>query len=162
MVSSYQPWPPTSPVPPPVWEEMKKALETMHAVVEEFGEDYLYERPQLQRDQPYPHPYPSCLYVHYNDKTGKGQPGCIVAHVLHRMGMTIEALARYEHSACTTMIGGPEVGVPVEYDTTLDLLRKAQRVQDLGEPWGRALYEAKSFFANFHVSRMYPPKGTES
>lgn len=112
--------------------EIKLVLDTLAAVVAEFGEDYVYE---TQPESAY------CTYVR------DGKPDCIAAQVLVRLGMSVEDLARCEGRSCA-LLGG-YVAVPVGGEA-LHVLREAQMVQDRTSPyssptWGEALRVAREY-----------------
>jgi hypothetical protein len=104
-----------------------RAVELLREVVAEAGEDFVYESPIEPKSR--------CLYVH------DGQPGCIVGHVFHRAGVSVEDLA------------GVEDWTPLDYEEVRQfcdwadeparkLLAAVQVQQDDCTPWGEALRRA--------------------
>lgn len=119
--------------------EIKLVLDTLAAVVAEFGEDYVYK---TQLGSAY------CTYVR------DGKPDCIAAQVLVRLGMSVEDLAQCEGKSCAQFGGYGTVPVGGE---ALHVLRQAQMVQDgvssaspfsprFSSPtWGEALRVARDY-----------------
>lgn len=72
----------------------------------------------------------SCFYVHGNE------PGCIVGHALHRLGVPLETLKEHESDAARAPLNDlfPEVT-----EGAMDLVDSVQYLQDRGEPWGEAI-----------------------
>lgn len=79
-----------------------------------------------------------CYYVHGDC------PGCLIGHVLHRLGVPIDAMWRREHWPASVMAA--EVLSGVSYRSTY-ALDAAQLMQDYGQPWSRALLDAEDRFA---------------
>lgn len=112
------------------------------AVVAEAGPEYVY---------PGANPHDNlCTYVE------GGKPSCIVARILHRHGVPIQALALWERLNAGDM--GPD-GVTSKWDATgptaplisaeaLVFLGYLQVGQDQGETWGGALRNAHRIPAN--------------
>ncbi|MFC8099415.1 hypothetical protein [Streptomyces sp. NPDC057363] len=76
-----------------------------------------------------------CYYVH-QDVEGKKSAGCIVGHLLNRLGIPLEDLEEAETNgaqAAMSIVGVTGVSYPVQ-----TLLRNIQRHQDTGKPWGEA------------------------
>ena len=102
-------------------------LGLLREVIAEKGEDYVYDSPIEPRSR--------CLYVH------DGQPGCIVGHVLHRAGVSVEGLAGVEdwtpldHEVVPQFCGWAA-------EPALELLAAVQVEQDAGATWGEALRRA--------------------
>jgi hypothetical protein len=106
-----------------------RAMSLLRLVVAEKGEDHIAPV--------------SCRY-----STDDVQPSCIVAHALHRAGVTTEELAGLDEQ--TTNFGGvpaiEEVRLPDRVHVTagaLAVLGVAQTDQDNGRMWGHALAEAR-------------------
>lgn len=135
-----------------------QVLETMQTVVDEYGRDYIYQPPAGRGKE--------CVYEH------NGECSCLIGITLHRLGVSIETLNRFDHAA--RFDGSMSIyslydegvlnreGVSMDMVTTL-ILQGAQRVQDLVQfyssddddanlhlsSWGRALDEA------FDIARTY-------
>ncbi len=77
-----------------------------------------------------------CLYLH----PGTGQPDCIAARVLHRLGVSLENLRTMEGKGCHSLRRDSS---PLTYNA-LWILRTAQMVQDTGRTWGEAYATAVS------------------
>lgn len=112
---------------------LESAIEGVTAIVEEFGENYVYERPYGA----------SCLYVF------DGQPSCIVGKFLAKVGVPLERLARADEARgviARDLIGQLEYEDVIATDVPevgrfLDVL---QSEQDSGYHWGEALKLAKT------------------
>lgn len=116
----------------------QQVAETARAVVQEFGEGYVYTPPA---DDPRADEDGICLYV--ND----GKPSCIVGHIVHRLGVPLEVLRRegdlhldpkVSHEPMTLSAGFllPKLGAP---DHVTAALNAGQIAQDTRETWGTAL-----------------------
>lgn len=109
------------------------ALEALNAVVDEKGDDYVYEGGRMSR-----------TYAAYDE------PSCIVGNALHRLGVPIPTLVEMDH--CT--IGGEAIssrkvlevlegsGFILDNDAVM-LLATAQVLQDAEIPWGDAVRMAR-------------------
>jgi hypothetical protein len=106
-------------------------LRALKAVVAEAGDDFVYQRG----------PTGKCYYV-VND-----QPSCLAAKVLHRLGIPVDLLRTWEGQSVNLMnlncFNKPTIDFSNE---SLDVLQRAQELQDQGRTWGdcrdRALYVA--------------------
>lgn len=115
---------------------VKQALELLHEVVEEVGEDHRYQQvPSPSSDAG----SAGCRYE-YN-----GAPSCLVGHVLHRAGWPLSALQDLD----TRGVGAEELyyvelpdGTPGVTQGAARVLNRAQGRQDLGDTWGTALEAA--------------------
>lgn len=103
-------------------------------LVEEFGSDYVYEAGPLG----------ACNYIR------KGEPSCIVGHVLVKVGVPVKRLKVADGpfgggmGAHVLLDGLKEEGV-IQFDGSVrSLLREAQYSQDNGNTWGRSVEVAKS------------------
>ena len=101
--------------------------------VEEMGADHISPAYRTGDDEiptdeidPLRHPHSLCRYV-----TPDGKPGCIVGHVLHKAGVTLDALSEQEGNGAYSVASGVEIEV-----TGVETLSKFQRLQDGGVPWG--------------------------
>lgn len=113
-------------------------LRVMREVVAEFGEDYVYQPPAGS----------TCVYVHL-DEDGEACPSCIVAQVLHRLGVPLEAFE--EGLAAHAMVDQlNNQGWGITYQAAV-ALSEAQRIQDavtnipapvIDCTWGAAYREA--------------------
>lgn len=98
------------------WDDV---LRVMREVVAEFGEDYVYQLVPDEGGQ--------CLYVH-RDEDSEGVPGCIVAQVLHRLGVPLSAFDEGFSAHC--MVDRLNArGWGITYVASV-ALAEAQRVQD--------------------------------
>lgn len=118
-----------------------EALDTLRAVVSGH-EDYVYAAPAHQVQ-----PGASCFYVHHNTETGEKSPGCVVGHVLNRLGVSLDTLMGYEGTRADQVIQDLTredlQPTPRPHVTYLRrLLDQAQQCQDNGAPWGDALERA--------------------
>lgn len=99
-----------------------EVMATLRAVVAERP-DYVYEAPEED----------GCVYV------ADGTPSCLVGHVLHRLGVSLEALSVLDMNgglAAWRAVPGVLDGVS---GSTVDRLWAAQTAQDNGDTWGEAL-----------------------
>lgn len=108
-------------------------METLRAVVAERP-DRVYEEPVLA-----PSPMTSCYYVHGTgaDRT----PGCLVGHVFNRLGVSLDALQKYEGDSAEDVAAHvlEITGHPDDVAEVRSVLDEAQSRQDMGDTWGRAL-----------------------
>lgn len=92
-------------------------------IIEEFGDDFVYEKDELG----------FCLYMQ------DGQPSCLVGRLFHRLGVPVDLLTRLEHA-------GP--GALFHHDNweagngVVSFLTDLQINQDAGRPWGEAYEKA--------------------
>ncbi|MFF1597704.1 hypothetical protein ACFVYV_09430 [Streptomyces mirabilis] len=117
----------------PIKVTAETVLKTLREVVAERPE-HVYESPDNA-----PKSNVSCYYVHgYAD--GVQVPGCVVGHVLNRLGVPLSELRLHEGESAYTLVGkllrvlDPEDQYEVEA-----VLSEVQYNQDGGQPWGRAL-----------------------
>lgn len=119
-----------------------RALELLHAAVNERGEDYVYPKHDDR-----------CYYVN-EDHT----PGCLVGAALVNAGVTIDQLIEFgdggEIYGSSEMAGDlcytlrdHEIAEIDAYARTLFSL--AQSVQDRGDTWGDAVREADAHAAAY-------------
>lgn len=106
-------------------------METLRAVVAERP-DYVYDSEAVDENG-----VPMCVYV------ADGAPSCLVGHVLHRLGVPLDALSVFDES------GGKDAQLVVRRvldgtsGATAHRLWAAQSAQDNGETWGEALEAAE-------------------
>ncbi len=78
-----------------------------------------------------------CFYVHGD------APGCVVGHILHRLGVPLEDLSYYEGLRANSVLldlGDEEViKMP---NRAVSLLQCMQGEQDTGKTWGEAYFSA--------------------
>lgn len=110
---------------------LERAKQLAAEVVAEFGPDYVYENPyrgtDLERS--------TCQYVH------DGEPGCLVAHILQRHGVKLDALEAHEGDDAQGVLH-KVLGIHRE-STISGYLNRLQRQQDEGHTWGAALASAE-------------------
>jgi hypothetical protein len=134
--------------------EVLAVLRTLKQVVEEAGEDYVYQRWfRTPTQAKFPgEPAVACMYVK------DGEPDCLAARVLVRLGaVSADALSVYEGRACDMLPNltnqnadwgaAPSSLAEVQlHAPALRILRSAQAVQDNQGNWGdardRALFQA--------------------
>lgn len=119
----------------------EETLAALKEAVAERGEDYVYEADVVSLSE-------ACSY-----STVSGAPSCIVGEVLARLTPDIFKSIHdfewyneedgkfdlHEQSICAEMeINGYKINMPfTRY--AIELLRRAQTLQDMGEPWGATL-----------------------
>lgn len=105
---------------------IERTIELAREIVAEFGEDYVY--PQEHKRPESATFIPSCVYVH------EGCPSCLVAHILHRHGVSVKALADQEFRGAwfVASLANPD-------DKSRRFLDSVQSCQDGGETWGWAV-----------------------
>lgn len=104
------------------------ALWALEEVVAEKGENYEY-------------PLHETGWVGFYVRNG--EPSCVVACALHKLGVPVEELSKYEDTRIEEIpfIGNLYMGV-----TTRLIFAAAQHCQDTGDTWGDALDEATETF----------------
>lgn len=116
-----------------------EVLSTLREVVQ-GKEDYLYQAPDHQRTGGN-----TCFYVHRDAVTDEKTPGCLVGHVLNRLGVPLSELAKCEGTRASIVIehlqNEEQNPVNAYIRRTLD---KAQQIQDNSGTWGEALREAET------------------
>lgn len=109
------------------------ALEALNAVVDEKGDDYVYEGGRMSR-----------TYAVYD------VPSCIVGNTLHRLGVSISTLTEMDRRTIDgAAISSRKVlevlegsGFILDNDAVM-LLATAQVLQDAEIPWGDAVRMAR-------------------
>lgn len=115
---------------------LERAKELLAEAVAERGEDYVYPRSDSG---------PYCYYVHTPDMDAsltEPAPGCIAGYVLHKAGVPLETLRRFEGKSVQYPIAQL---VQTEPDVA-DLLRNVQSRQDERTPWGEAVQRTLNEF----------------
>jgi hypothetical protein len=120
---------------------LKDVLHEAHELVVILGDTYKYERVEVEDRS-----RPVCMYVKQTEG-GKEKPSCLVGHILHSLGVSLDDLKTQEHKPASTALcnlranGVVSVGEGVE-----DALSYMQNAQDVGHTWAyavmRATYEA--------------------
>jgi hypothetical protein len=119
----------------------EQIISTLREVVEE-NPDYTYRAPADLKDEWENKPAvlagkavaPDCFYVHGDE------PGCIVGHVMNRLGIPLDELREWEGKGIGSTV--PNVGDLVSPNAEW-ALTEAQQVQDAGDPWREALAAAE-------------------
>ena len=109
-----------------------KVVELLHEVVEEAGEDHRYKHVSGRELN-------GCRYE-YN-----GAPSCLVGHVLHRAGWSVNALRDLDEGGIAAQdlwYADLPDGVPGVTQGAALALETAQVFQDDGDTWGTALRAA--------------------
>lgn len=106
-------------------------INTLAEIVSEYGDDHVYEAPMDR-----------CVYVH------GGQPSCLVGKMLHKVGIPLEKLEKFDLDngtpaamAISCLMQADVIDVSSE---AIQALSEVQSTQDAGYPWGVALQSAKS------------------
>jgi len=117
-------------------------MEHLNAIVDELGDDFVYT----------PKPYnikgieTRCVYVHQDC------PDCLIGKILHRMGVPLDFLLVCEGlpatSVCNQLRQIP--GNSFLTSRVSEILDKAQKEQDRGEPYGDVRKDAVNF-ALLHI-----------
>jgi hypothetical protein len=107
----------------------EKLNEVLKKIVEERPE-YVYQKPAG-----FTHSDGVCRYVHLK---GDGYvPGCLIGHLLNRLGVSLEDIIPFEGGPASTIVSRL-----IDVDSrNIKALDWAQNAQDSGEPWGEA-YQA--------------------
>lgn len=124
------------------------------SIIEERGRDYVYERQEGSGICTYWHSGNGEPW-HNRDHTAiaTGRPGCIVGHILHRLGASPEGIASLDGQGSVGYIatthGAPslvEERIGVRFtDKAVDFLREVQSRQDKGATWGEAFEYGKGY-----------------
>lgn len=114
------------------------ALGMIVGVIEKFGEDHVYPSEELG----------GCFYVVHDDND-QPQPGCLIGQALWGMGVQPEVLE--EMDAIGSIINPNVLNILRREQVVIDpeaatILRAAQREQDYGNSWGRALKVAQEVY----------------
>ena len=103
----------------------QEVITTLRAVVA--------ERPDYVYTNPFPDDAGTCRYVHGDT------PGCLVGHVLHRLGVPLEELSRHEGKNACSVAADLLDGISSDASWAIE---HAQFRQDLGDTWAEALKAA--------------------
>lgn len=116
--------------------------QVLAALLEVAGEnpEKVYETPASMRDE-----WGSCFYVHH-DEDGNQSAGCIVGHVLHRLGVPLAALKEVETLGADSAVEKCTSGVS---ERMRNFLRSVQRKQDDGYTWGDSLRITQGYYSKF-------------
>lgn len=110
------------------WDQIQSVLDDL---VAEKGADYIYEPPVDKDDTP-----EDCQYLHH------GEPGCLVGHLLVRLGEDEDWLASREGECALDVV--MHSNLEIEDQTRVaTFLNQAQSYQDDRIPWGRAVQMAR-------------------
>lgn len=122
----------------------RRALELLTDVVDVYGPDTVYERVELHSAWNEEIPglesevEKGCRYEY------GGAPSCLVGHVLHRSGATLEFLRELDMHGC------PASRLDSEFESVgrgaARVLDVAQCHQDNGATWGEALSKAREAY----------------
>jgi hypothetical protein len=113
------------------------AMTTLRDVVAERPE-YTYSAPSHMQEVPDGED-PSCFYVH-TDETGElVSAGCAVGVALHRLGVSLDDLARDEGMTAYSLL---LKRFPMLSAKTREKFNDMQAQQDSGSPWGLAYAKA--------------------
>lgn len=122
----------------------RRALELLIDVVDTYGPETVYERTELHTSWGEAVPenedevIMGCLYAL------DGAPSCLVGHVLHRAGATLNELRSLDREGVGASALADAIG-SVEPDAA-EVLDVAQRHQDNGATWGKALDMARDAY----------------
>jgi hypothetical protein len=120
-----------------------RAVELAREIVAEFGEDYVYPEDHKR------HEYGDddnqggnmlCVYVH------EDKPSCIVGQILHKHGVSVEALKAHEFKGARTV----SYATAEADEKARFFLTGAQSHQDKGNTWGEALTYALDQVGQFY------------
>lgn len=108
---------------------MELANELLDKAIADRGADYVYEPDENAAK------LGQCNYVHGD------QPGCIVGHVLHQFGVSLETLKQSEGASARSVLSRV---APFTNKYVRDLLADVQDYQDNGYSWGESVRRARS------------------
>lgn len=119
--------------------DLETAVRELDRAVAEKGSDYIYGLDKRDTDTEEDFGNYECNYADLDPETGEFVPGCIVGQVFYACGASKDDLANIMGSVNQVVF---TKGFDVDRDA-LDLLSKAQRLQDTGYMWGDAVRKAK-------------------
>lgn len=113
----------------------EQVVSTLREVVAERP-DFVYSPPEAGS---------ICKYVHDGPEGEK--PGCVVGHVMNRLGVPLSELRKHEgtaaHALIETLLSFPTDDTTAQARTKY-LVNSCQRSQDSMLPWGEALWQAEN------------------
>lgn len=113
------------------------ALEWLREAVDRRGTDYVYVDDNGERAGK----GGECIY--YSQISG--EPACLVGHALHAAGLITYSMV--QQAKCNARASVHELarrlGLPLTFGA-IDVLRVAQKTQDIGGTWGQALRDAEA------------------
>ncbi|WP_138958954.1 hypothetical protein [Streptomyces sp. YIM 121038] len=111
-------------------ETDERLLEALRSVVKE-SPDRIYAKPEhMPGGETY-----SCFYVHSTEDGDPSEPGCLVGAVLHRLGISLEDIARYEGEGAAVPLLQFFDDISISATNTFV---SVQGLQDDGVSWGEA------------------------
>ncbi|MEV8056544.1 hypothetical protein AB0P37_08455 [Streptomyces antimycoticus] len=110
-------------------------LETALRAVVESSPDHVYSAPVGMSNG-----NGTCFYVHRTED-GTKTPGCLVGHALHRLGVPLATLEKWEGTSATGVIEG--ITTLDECASAVQLANEAQMAQDTGQCWSESLATAE-------------------
>jgi hypothetical protein len=115
-----------------ILDDPKEAITLLREVIGD-REDFVYKKIDVKRDGEY---IKGCKYL-VNDK-----PSCLVGHALVRLGASRDVLRKADRGDINSSAGSlcAMLGFP---RAVADVFDVAQREQDSGTPWGRAVKYAE-------------------
>lgn len=128
----------------------------LEEIVNEYGADYVYERPE--KDE-YGTTTGSCLYVHHL-KDGRYVPGCIIGHLLVRLGeISMESFpgTRANGLTVTAFLNGySRENLREEFTVKArTLMTRVQEQQDAGDTWGKSLEYGRNWVKDYNENGYY-------
>lgn len=110
----------------------EQVIATLKEVVAEQP-NYVYAAPEHMTSGT------ECFYVHMDADGSNQRPGCVVGHVLSRLGISLDELGEHEDAPAGAVVTRLVDGLNV---VTEDLLQDVQTSQDGGNSWSEALTSA--------------------
>lgn len=107
--------------------DYERARQLLDAAVAAAGPDFIYEPPAGHRQPRY-----------VDDSSGELRPSCLVGHVLHAAGWTLDELTTVE-GQIPSQLGSPWNRLTI---AARNLLGEVQSKQDIGYTWGYAVVTA--------------------
>lgn len=125
------------------------AIAALKGAVDEKGADFVY-RPQDYDG------FESCYYVHSDHEGPEHRemmefedlknvvPGCIVGNALHRLGVPLRDMIKFEGDPARQLLDGLADNdmITLAEDEVDSVFRIAQSMQDVGNNWGLAYEKA--------------------